>query len=95
MVLNVTFTVENLQKLVELEAMHGAPSQYTSTLSQLIDYYRKAWQFSLHIIIFSFIIWNVCCNQNNTYRSVFILGYIGGGNMSQRAMAPLKFKVST
>lgn len=38
---NNTELVENLQTLVKLEAMYGTPSQYTSTLSQLIDYYKQ------------------------------------------------------
>ena len=76
MVLYVTFVVENLQKLVELEAMHGTPSQYTSTLSQLIDYYRKVWQYNLYIIKqFPLLYhWNVCFVVKIMHRSAFILG---------------------
>ena len=44
------YVVDSFQQLLMLEAQHGAPLQYTSAVSQLIEYYEKV----IKIIIFDF-----------------------------------------
>ena len=41
-------TADTFLKLLELEAQHGAPSQYTPAISQIIEYYKKvtSWLYS-------------------------------------------------
>ena len=39
-VLNLIFIVESCKTLLELEAKYS-PSDYTSTINQIIDYYKK------------------------------------------------------
>ena len=33
--------VENFKELLKLESVYGTPSQYSSTVSELIDYYKQ------------------------------------------------------
>ena len=49
--LNDFIAVENLRTLVELEAMYGTPSESTSTLIQLVDYYKQVRQFCTKVIL--------------------------------------------
>ena len=35
--------VESFQKLLELEAIYITPSQYTSTISELVDYHKQVY----------------------------------------------------
>ena len=68
--------VENLQTLVKLEAMYGTPSQYTSTLSQLIDYYKQVWQ----------------CDCNSSTHGYYFLTYFGMGALCRQSIQILVAK---
>ena len=48
---NLTFVliVENLQNLIRLEAMYGTPQQYTSAVSELVDYYKQVQLCTVYV----------------------------------------------
>ena len=44
--------VETLYKLLKLEAIYGTPSQFTSTIDQLINYYKQVHTYMTEILVY-------------------------------------------
>ena len=67
--------VERLQKLLELEAIHGTLSEYTPTINQLIDYYKQVGRVAMSDIcrysyVYVWILKMVIPNKRNRKRKV-------------------------